>query len=75
MALAGHATTKPACRAFRSTKSIRYMSFFEEFSVPLVDVFAVVYLWSLNKPFSDIVTDYIIAKNTVANIISKLRLL
>jgi len=64
---------KISCISYRNTISVRKGSFFEEFRLPLADIFAIIILWAEGKQIKDIIIDYGYGKNTIVAIISKLR--
>ena len=61
-----------ACVSYCACKSIRNGSFFDDFKIPLIDVFTVIFLWAQDKSFSDIEKDFGVSKATIAKVIAKI---
>ena len=61
------------CSSYRTTKGIRNGSFFQNFTLPLADIFIVIILWSEGKQFKDIILNYGFKKDVLSKIIKKLR--
>ncbi|KCZ78687.1 hypothetical protein H311_00278 [Anncaliia algerae PRA109] len=61
------------CEFYRTTRSIRSNSIFEDFRCSIMDVYLIIYSWSIDKPIKSIVTEFDIPKRTIIKIYKILR--